>query len=100
MFGGLHISGLAYHMAKITRTELQWLHDKILSVTGSLYLCKLEAVKFEAPDSLGDEIDKNISNLKALLDSIAEDKTRTMRQLTTDFRQREMRSQMTKYEGR
>ena len=85
---------------QITRTELQWLHDKVLSVTGALYLCKLEAEKFEAPQSITSEVEMNITYLKKLLDVLSEDKVRTMRQLTTDFKQREMRSQMTKYEGR
>lgn len=87
-------------MAKITHTEIQWLHDKVLSVTGALYLCKLEAEKFDAPESVTNEISINIKQLKDLLDTLSENKIRTSRQLTTDFRQREMRSQMTKYEGR
>lgn len=87
-------------MPQITRTELQWLHDKVLSVTGALYLCRLEANKFNAPESLTNEIDVNIKCLKDLLDTLSENKVRTARQLTTDFKQREMRSQMTKYEGR
>ena len=84
----------------ITKNELQWLHDKVLSVTGALYLCKLEAEKFNAPTSIIEEVEFNIKQLKELLDTLSEDKTRTMRQLTTDFKHREMRSQMTKYEGR
>lgn len=82
------------------KTERQWLHDKVLSVIGNLYLCKLEGVKFGAEESIISDIDFNVDNLKQTLMSLSDRPERTERQLEVDFKQREMRSTMTKYEGR